>query len=156
MLIQIGCRAETLDERDGAGRGLGALASGLLDQKCGNDPVDDLQDGREQLRMTGASSSGCVANSKRSRIGNESTHWRTAPGDDVINQAGARLCHAPGATARAEAATLTTEGHELFMGTVGATRRRKPRAKMPQSRKASNWAWAASRSQCRSRWSSIS
>jgi len=27
----------------------------------------------------------------------------------------------PGATARAEAATLATEGHELLMGTVGAT-----------------------------------
>ena len=38
-------------QRDGAGVGFGALESGLLDQKCGNDPVDDLQDGREQLRM---------------------------------------------------------------------------------------------------------
>jgi len=47
----------------------GALESGLWDEKCGNDPVDDLQDGREQL--------GCVANSKRTGIGNESIHWRT-------------------------------------------------------------------------------
>jgi len=29
---------------------------------------------------TGASSSGCVANSKRSGIGNENTHWRTGTG----------------------------------------------------------------------------
>jgi hypothetical protein len=33
-------------QRDGAGVGFGALESGLLDQKCGNDPVNDLQDGR--------------------------------------------------------------------------------------------------------------
>jgi hypothetical protein len=39
--VEIRGRAETLDERDGAGVGFGALESGLLDQKCGNDPVDD-------------------------------------------------------------------------------------------------------------------
>ncbi|MBA2591340.1 MAG: hypothetical protein H0U97_03380 [Gammaproteobacteria bacterium] len=39
----------------------------------------------------------------------------------MIDQVGGGLRHAPGATARAEAATLATEGHELFMGTVGAT-----------------------------------
>jgi hypothetical protein len=38
-----GGRAETLDQRDGASCGFGALESGMLDQKCGNDPVDDLQ-----------------------------------------------------------------------------------------------------------------
>jgi hypothetical protein len=32
-----------------------------------------------------------------------------------------KYCYAPGATARAEAATLATKGRELFMGTVGAT-----------------------------------
>ncbi len=41
--------SKTLDERDGAGLGLGALEPRLLDQKCGNEPVDDLQDGDEQL-----------------------------------------------------------------------------------------------------------
>ena len=51
MDVQIGGRSEALDERDGAGVGFGALESGLLDQKCGNDPVDDSQDGREQLGM---------------------------------------------------------------------------------------------------------
>jgi hypothetical protein len=77
---------------------------------------------RWTIRKTGASSSGCVANSKRSGIGNESTHWRTGtPRDDVIDQVGGGLRHAPDATARAEAATLATEGHKLFMGTVGAT-----------------------------------
>jgi len=51
MDVEIRGRAETLDERDSAGLGLGALEPRLLDQKCGNDPVDDSQDGREQLWM---------------------------------------------------------------------------------------------------------
>ena len=51
MDVQIGGRSEALDQRDGAGGGFGALESRLLDQKCRNDPVDDLQDGREQVRM---------------------------------------------------------------------------------------------------------
>jgi hypothetical protein len=46
-------RAETLDQRDGLGLGFGALESRLLDQKCGNDPVDDLQRGGAQVGMGG-------------------------------------------------------------------------------------------------------
>jgi len=38
-------------ERDGAGVGFGTLESRLLDQKCRYDPVDDLQDRREQFGM---------------------------------------------------------------------------------------------------------
>jgi hypothetical protein len=38
MDVEIGGRAETLDERDGAGVGFGAFESRLLDQKCRNDP----------------------------------------------------------------------------------------------------------------------
>ncbi len=34
-----------------AGVGFGAFESGLFDQKCGNDPVGDLQDVGVQLRM---------------------------------------------------------------------------------------------------------
>ncbi len=60
---------------------------------------------RWTILKTGASSWGCVANSKRSGIGNESTHWRT-----VLDHVGGGLRHVPGATARAEAAKLT-EGH---------------------------------------------
>lgn len=40
--------SDRLPECDGVGLGLGALATRL---KCGNDPVDDLQDGGEQLGM---------------------------------------------------------------------------------------------------------
>ena len=39
------------DQRDGTRRSFDALESGLLDQKSGNEPVDDSQDRREQLGM---------------------------------------------------------------------------------------------------------
>jgi hypothetical protein len=69
MNVEIGGRVETLNQCDGASCGFDAFESGLLDQKCGNDPVDDLQDGREQLRMR--------SEQQAKGIGNESTHWRT-------------------------------------------------------------------------------
>ena len=87
---------------------------GLLDQKCGNDPVDDLQDGREQLRM-------CSEEPTKRDRKREHPLANRYPGDDVVHQVGGGLHHAPGATTRVEAATLATEGDELFMGTVGAT-----------------------------------
>jgi hypothetical protein len=70
MGVEIRGRSEALNETDHAALGFDALESRLFDQKRGNDPVDDLQDGREQFGM-------CVENSKRSGIGNESTHRRT-------------------------------------------------------------------------------
>jgi hypothetical protein len=85
-----------------------------LDQKCRYDAVDDLQDRREQLGMCSEQ------NAQRDRKREHPLPHRH-PGDDVIDQVGGGLRHAPGATARTEAAPLATEGHELFMGTVGAT-----------------------------------
>jgi hypothetical protein len=40
-------------EHDRAGTGIAVLESRLLDRKSGNDPVDDLQDRREQFGMGG-------------------------------------------------------------------------------------------------------
>ena len=90
MDVQIGGRSEALDQRDGAGGGFGALESRLLDQKCRNDPVDDLQDGREQVRMCSEETT------KRDRKREHSLAHRH-PRDDVIDQVGGGFCHAPGA-----------------------------------------------------------
>ena len=79
-----------LDERDGAGVGFGALESGLLDQKCRYDAVDDLQDGREQLGMRSEQQ----AKGDRKR---EHPLPHRHPGNDVIEQVGGGLRHAPGA-----------------------------------------------------------
>ena len=40
--VQVGGRAEALDERDRAGRGLIALDAGLVNEKRGNRAMDDL------------------------------------------------------------------------------------------------------------------
>ncbi len=53
MDIQIDGRAKALDERDRAGVGCAAIQSGLLDEKCRDDPMHDLQHRREQLGMRG-------------------------------------------------------------------------------------------------------
>ena len=81
--------------------------------KCGNDAADDLQDGREQLGMRSEQQA------KRDRK-REHPLLHRHPGDDLIDQVGGRLRHAPGATARTEAAPLATKGHEPLMGAVGA------------------------------------
>jgi len=78
----------------------GALESGLWDEKCGNDPVDDLQDGREQLGMCSEQQ----ANRDRKR---EHPLAHRHPGDDVIDQVGGGLRHAPGATAVAHLVKMT-------------------------------------------------
>ena len=43
MDVEIGGRAKALDERDRTGVGCAAFESRLLDQKGGDDPVNDLQ-----------------------------------------------------------------------------------------------------------------
>jgi hypothetical protein len=43
MNVQIGRRAEALNESDRAGAGCAAFQSGSLDQKCRNDPANDRQ-----------------------------------------------------------------------------------------------------------------
>jgi len=53
VLIQIGGRAEALDERDRTGVSLAAFASRLFDQKCGDDAVNARQQRREQIGMGG-------------------------------------------------------------------------------------------------------
>jgi len=53
MNIQIGRRAEALDERDHAGIGSAKFKARALDQKAGNDAVDHVQERREQLRLRG-------------------------------------------------------------------------------------------------------
>jgi putative transposase len=75
----------------------GCNASMRYRTKCANDPVDELQDGCEQLRMCSEQQA------KRDRKREHPLPHRH-PGDDVIDQVGGGLRHAPGATARAEAA----------------------------------------------------
>ena len=53
MNVQVGGRAEALDEGDGTGGGLIALLAGLFVQERGNRPVNDLQHREETFGMDG-------------------------------------------------------------------------------------------------------
>jgi hypothetical protein len=53
MKIQIGRRAEALNEGDRAGVSLGSFPSGLFDQKGRDNAVNDLKDFGDALRMGG-------------------------------------------------------------------------------------------------------
>ena len=49
--VQVGGRAEALDQGDGTGGGLIALEAGLPDEERGNRPMNDLQYRREQFKV---------------------------------------------------------------------------------------------------------
>jgi hypothetical protein len=103
---------------------------------------------RWMICKTGVRSSGCAAKRQRSGIGIDNTHWRYFhPGDDVIDQVGGRLRHAPGTAGGTKATLLTGErrsrrsnmdvvdqsrdgcstGDELLVGAVGAAQAREGR-----------------------------
>jgi hypothetical protein len=48
--VQVGGRAEALDQRDGTAVGLVCLQASLLEREPGEDAVHDLQHRRQQLR----------------------------------------------------------------------------------------------------------
>ena len=54
LLLEVQCRAEALDQgyRTGLGAG-GDCESGLLDEICGDDPVNNTQDLAQYLRLGG-------------------------------------------------------------------------------------------------------
>src|SRR3954471_23208572 len=84
MNVEMGRRAEALDERDRTAVSLAAFASRLFDQKGGNDTMD--------VCNSGESRSGWAANRMRSGIGNESTHWRTGTRGITQSTRWAALC----------------------------------------------------------------
>ena len=69
MYVEIGRRPEALDQRDRAAVGFVGLETGLLEQVA--------RDQRCTTCNTGVTSTGCAANSRRSGMGSDSTHWRT-------------------------------------------------------------------------------
>ena len=56
--VQVGGRAEALDERDGTGGGVIARLAGLLKEKRGNRAMDDRQHRQEQVGMDGKETAG--------------------------------------------------------------------------------------------------
>ena len=106
MNVEIGGGAKALDEGDGTRVGFAAFESRLLDQKAGNHAVDDLQ-----LRMSGKED----AQRNRER---EYPLAHRHPRDEVIDQVGGGLCHAPRATRGAKVAPFAGEGDQLLVAAV--------------------------------------
>ena len=111
-------RAEALDKRERTGARLAVFQPRLLEQKVGDDPVDHLQHGREQLRMCREED----AQRERERQ-HPLTHGRLR--DDVIDQMGGGCCHAPGAAGGTKAASLDNEKATSFSWAHSAQRRRR-------------------------------
>ena len=106
MNVQVGGRAEALDEGDGTGGGLIALLAGLFEQERGNRPMDDLQYREEQVGMNGKETS------QRNRQRQHPLAHQHL-GDDMVDQMGGGLGHAPRAARGANAVPdgeVTTKG----------------------------------------------
>lgn len=92
-----------------------AFSPACLTRKLADDPVDDLQHGREQFAMDGKED----AQRDRER---EHPLAHRHPRDDVIDQVGSGFCHAPGAARGAKPTPLTGKRYQLLMGAVTAAR----------------------------------
>ena len=98
---------------DRAAGGLVCLQASLLEQVASEHAVNDLQHGRYQLRLRGQQQA------QRDRQRQHPLAHRHM-GDDVVDQVGRRLRHAPCAARGAKAAPLATEGDELVVAAVPA------------------------------------
>ena len=90
-----------------------------LIRKRGNDPVDHLQQRREQLRLGGEQ------NAQRDRKRQHPLAHRHRR-DDVIDQVGGAFRHAPRAAGGAKPAPLAGKRDQLLMGALGAAQAKKP------------------------------
>nr|WP_234413820.1 hypothetical protein [Ideonella sp. A 288] len=129
--VEVGGRAEALDQRDGAAVAFVGLEPGLPHQMARDHALYHLQHRRDQFRLRGQQQA------QRDRQGQHPLpHWDMR--DDVVHQVRRGLRHTPRAARRAEPATLAAEGQQLVVAHSSQRTLRKPCARMPQSRKASN------------------
>ena len=116
--VDIGRRAESLDERHRAGVGGPSLAPCLLEQEPCNDPVHDTQHRGEQLRVGGEQ------NPQRDRKRQDPLPDRHAR-DHVIDQIRGCLGHAPRPAGWAETPSLARKRDQLLLNALGTTQAQK-------------------------------
>ena len=117
--VQVSRRAEALDERERTAMSLAALESRLLDQKCGNDAVDALQQRREQIGMGGQQD----AQGDRER---EHPLPHRHARDHAVDQVGSALRHASCPAGGAKPAPLARKRNQLLVCTLRAAQAHKP------------------------------
>ena len=111
--VEVGCRAEALDQRDRAAVGLVRLQARLIEQEARDHAVQHLQHGRHQIGLRSQQQ----AQRDRQR---EHPLAQRHNGDDVVYQVRRRLRYATGTTRRAEPAPLATEGDQPVVAAVAA------------------------------------
>jgi hypothetical protein len=131
--VEVGRRAEALDQRDRAAVGFVRLELSLAEQVLRDYTVHDLQHGRHQLGLCGQQQA------QRGVIGSDSTHWRTG----TCGMTWSTRCAAVCAIRRAphdgqDPRRLQLNATSLSWPQSPQRSRRKPCARMPHSRNASN------------------
>ena len=112
--VEIGRRAEALEERDSAAVGFVCLQPGLPEQLARDHAVHDLQHRRHQLGLCGQQQA------PRDRQRQHPLAHRHM-GDDVVHQVSGGLCHASGTARGAKAAPIAVEGDQLVVAAVSAS-----------------------------------
>ncbi len=113
MDVEVGRRAEALDQRDRAAVGVVCLQASLPEQETRDHAVHNLQHGRHQQGPRSQQQA------QRDRQQQHPLAHRHV-GDDVVHQVGRRLRHAPGTARGAEPAPLAAEGDQLVVAAVTA------------------------------------
>ena len=126
--VEIGRRAKSLDQRDRAAVGIVSLQTRLPKQEARDDAVHHLQ---HQLGLCSQQQA------KRDRQCQHPLAHRHVR-NDVIDQVGRRMRHAPGSARRAKPRRLQLKATSLSCPKSPQRSRRKPWTRMPHSRKASN------------------
>ncbi len=129
--MRLAAEPKRSDESDSARVGFATFQSRLLDQKCGNNPVDHLQHGREQLRIGGEEGAQRDRNQQHPLAHRHSRDNATRPG-------GRRFPPCAASRKRGKPASLAGEGYRFSWAHSAQRNRKNPCARMPHSRKASN------------------
>jgi hypothetical protein len=109
--VQVGGRAKALSQSDRTAVSLVGLQTSLTEQVPRDDAVNHLQHKRHQLGLC------CQQQAQRDGQRQHPLAHRHM-GDDVVDQEGRRLCHAPRAARRARPAPFPAEGHQLVVDAV--------------------------------------
>ena len=111
--VEVGRRAEALDQRDGAAVAFVGLEPGSLQQMARDHALHHLQHRRDQLGLRGQQQA------QRDRQRQHPLPHRHVR-DDVVDQVRRGLRHAPRAARRAEPAALAAEGQQLVVAALAA------------------------------------
>ena len=120
--VEIGGRSKALDQRAGSAGGLVGFDLGLIEQEARDGPACDLQHRRHQLGLRGRQQ---TQRDRQPNLANPYPLAQRHVRDDVVEQMGRRLGHAPGPARLAEAASDTRSTSRRCPTLVGWCRRAK-------------------------------